>query len=164
MRINTKSVWQFNADIDDYELISCEGYEYEGDVALAFGGRSRQSSATTTSQDIDTTNVGIEGVEGVGIAAAGDVEFSQQVTDLGAVQGAFDFTTEFADDAFSFANDVARQAGETAARAVDVSQRALSTVVTGGATDLAGINQKTLIGVALAVGAALAAFQLARSN
>lgn len=135
------------------------------------GGRSRTSSSTTTSQDIDTTQVGIEGVEGVGIAAAGDVEFNQEVTDLGAVQGAFDvvggsldFAGEFGGEAFDFASDIARQAGQTSQQAVETSRQAIATVATQGQSDIAGINSRTIGFIIAGLAAIFIIPALIRSN
>lgn len=115
------------------------------------GSRSKSVQQTTSVQDIDTTQLGIEeiGAGGVGIVSQGDVSF--ETTDLGAVQGAFtfgerslDFAGEFAGEAFDFGGDIARQAGQTAQEAVEVSRQAIATVATGGATDLAGINVRVI--------------------
>ena len=113
------------------------------------GGRSRTSSATTSTQDIDTTNVGLQETSGIGVAGGGDVTVDIETTDLGAIQGAFDFTQDFSEDAFNFAGDVARNAGRLSERAIETSQAAVATVATGGQSDIQKIDQKT-IGFALA--------------
>ena len=85
------------------------------------------------------------------------------MTDLGAVQGAFefgersfDFAGEFGAEAFDFGGDIARQAGQTAREAVEVSRQAIATVATGGATDLQqGAGRQLLTIGALAVLAVL---------
>jgi len=143
MRITTRLVFQMNPDGTFTEL-ERDSYEYDGPVALAFGGDSDTSSETTT--DIDTTQVGIESVEGIGIAAAGDVSFNQDITltDQGAIESSFEFAEEIGGGALDFASDVSRQAGETARAAVETSRQAIATVATGGATDLANINAKTI--------------------
>lgn len=117
------------------------------------GGKSRTASTTQTVQDIDTTSVGLQDTEGLAIGAGGDVEFTQNITDAGAVQGAFEFgergfqfAEEFVSEAFDFAGGIAAQAGET-------SQAAVATVATGGASDLAGINQRTILIIAAAAAA-----------
>ena len=153
MKVIKSISFQYNPDGTFTELDRDE-FDYDGPVAQCFGGGGKSKSSTTNTTDIDTTNVGIEGVEGVGIAAAGDVEFNQTVTDQGAVQGAFDFAQDFSEDAFNFANDSQRQAGEIAERSLENSQAALATVATGGQSDLSKIDSKT-IGIAVA---ALAAF------
>lgn len=143
MRITTRLVLQMNADGSFTEL-ERDSYDYSGPVALAFGGDSDTTSTTVT--DIDTTQVGIESVEGIGIAAAGDVEFNQQITlsDQGAIDASFEFAEEIGSGAFDFASDISRQAGETAQQAVAVSRQAIATVATGGADELAGINSRTI--------------------
>lgn len=143
MRITTKLVLQMNADGSFTEL-ERDSYDYNGPLALAFGGGSETTSTTVT--DIDTTQVGIESVEGIGIAAAGDVEFNQQITltDQGAIASSFEFAEEIGGGAFEFASDISRQAGETARAAVETSRQAIATVATGGADELAGINSRTI--------------------
>lgn len=113
------------------------------------GGRSTTRSDTTTTQVTDTTSVGLQDTSGIGIAGGGDVNVAIETTDLGAVQGAFDFTQDFSESAFDFAGDVARQAGETSERAIETSQAALATVQTGGQSDLSKIDSRT-IGLAIA--------------
>ena len=139
MRINTRTVWQINAD-GSMTLLERESYDYTGPVAQAFGGRSK--TVTETTQEVTTTQLGLEDIEGIGIAAVGDVEFTQTVTDLGAVQGAFDFAT-----------DIGRQAGETAQQAVATSRQAIATVATGGQVDLQKISGNTIALVAAAFAA-----------
>ena len=143
MRITTRLVFQMNSDGTFTEL-ERDSYDYHGPVAQAFGGGSKTQSTTTT--DIDTTQVGIESVEGIGIAAAGDVEFNQAITltDQGAIESSFEFAEELGSGAFDFASDVSRQAGETARAAVETSRQAIATVATGGADELAGINSRTI--------------------
>lgn len=143
MRITTKLILQMNDDGSFTEL-ERDSYEYDGPVSQAFGGSSKTSSTTTT--DIDTTQVGIESVEGIGIAAAGDVTFRQDITltDQGAIASSFEFAEEIGAGALDFASDVSRQAGETARAAVATSRQAIATVATGGADELAGINSKTI--------------------
>ncbi len=99
------------------------------------GGKSKTVNSQTTTQDIDTTSVGLQDIDGVGVAAGGDVEFNQTVTDLGAIQGAFDFAEssldfagEFGDDAFDFANDIAKQSGENVQFALATSADAIQKV------------------------------------
>lgn len=143
MRVTTKLVLQMNAD-GSFTETERESYTYDGPVTRAFGGDSDTTSTTTT--DIETTQVGIESSEGLAIAAGGDVAFSQNITqtDQGAVRASFEFGEELSQDAFNFAGDVSRQAGEISIRAIDTSRQAIATVATGGATDLAGINMKTI--------------------
>lgn len=160
MKINRRTEWQMTDEIGEYILVHQDSYEYEGAVSQCFGGRSRTESSTTTTQDIDTTQFGQEAISGVALQAGGDIEFTQEVTDLGAVQGAFDvvggaldFTGEFAQDAFDFANTSQRQASELAQRSITTSQQVAATAVTGGASDLASINQKTIAVIAAALAA-----------
>lgn len=145
MRVTTKIVFQMNRDGTFTEL-ERDSYEYHGPVAQAFGGDSDTESTTTTTTDIDTTQVGIESVEGIGIAAAGDVAFNQDITltDRGAIESSFEFAEEIGSGAFDFASDISRQAGETARAAVATSRQAIATVATGGADELAGINSRTI--------------------
>lgn len=145
-----------------FTKLESDSYEYDGLVAQCFGGRSRTSSATTSTQEIETTSVGLQDVQ-AGIAVAGTGPISIETTDLGAVQGAFefgesslDFAGEFGREAFDFGGDIARQAGETSREAVEVSRQAIATVATGGATDLqAGSTRQLLTVGALAVLAVL---------
>lgn len=149
MKIYTKVVYQMNDDGTMTELES-DSYDYDGPVAKCFGGDGgRTTTQTTSTQDIDTTSVGIESVEGIGIASAGDVNFNQEITqtDQGAVAASFEFADEIGDSAFDFAGDIARGAAETSQRAIETSQRAIATVATGGGSDVAGINQKTIVAV-----------------
>ena len=113
-------------------------------MAKVFGGKSR----TTTVQETTTTQVGLQDIEGVGIAATGDVEFMQTVTDLGAIQGAFDF-----------AGDVGQQASELSERAVAISASAVKTV--GEATR--GDTQQGLVRIAGFVALAAGVFFVARA-
>lgn len=163
MKIYTKRVFQMNPD-GSYTELHSESFNYTGAISQAFGGRSRSSSQQTT--DIDTTQVGIESVEGLGIAAAGDVDFNQNITqtDFGAVESSFEFAGEFGERGFNFASDIARQAGETAQQAVETSRQAIATVATGGASDLAGINQKTIAVIAAAVAAVFIVPQLLKRS
>lgn len=142
MRINTKVVYQMNDDGSFTEL-ERESYEYDGPVAMAFGGDSSSSTHTETSQDIDTTTVGLQQESGLGLAAGGDIEFRGTFTDQGAIQVAqniaersFDFSGEFADEAFGFARDVATQSGQTSQQAVEVSRQAIGVVGTGGQSEI----------------------------
>lgn len=159
MRITTKLVLQMNDDGSFTEL-ERESYEYDGPVAQCFGGDTESTTETVT--DIDTTQVGIESVEGLGIAAAGDVDFNQTITqtDQGAIAGAFEFAQELGSGAFEFAEDVARGAQETSIRAVETSQMAAATAQTGGQSDIAGINSRTMgfIVAGLAISAIAIAF------
>ena len=143
MRITTKLVLQMHVDGSFTEL-ERDSYNYDGPLAQAFGGGSETTSTTTT--DIDTTQVGIESVEGIGIAAAGDVSFRQDITltDQGAIDSSFEFAQEIGGGALDFASDISRQAGETARAAVATSRQAIATVATGGADELAGINSRTI--------------------
>lgn len=143
MRINTKLVYQMT--VDGMEIIERESYEYDGPIACAFGGKSSTSAATTTTQEIETTTIGLEDIEGIGIGAGRDVEFTQNITDAGAIQGAigvaeksFDFAGEFGSEAFDFATDIARQAGETSQQAVETSRQAIGVVGTGGQSEISG--------------------------
>lgn len=166
MKIYTKCVYQMNPDGTLTEL-ETESYDYHGPVAKAFGGSGgRTTTSTTSTQDIDTTSVGIESVEGLGIAAAGDVDFEQNITqtDQGAVEASFEFAGEFGEDAFNFASDVAQQAGSTAAQAVETSRQAIATVATGGADELAGINSRTIGFIAAGLAAIFIIPQLIRRN
>lgn len=146
MRITKKVVFQMNDDGSFTEL-ERDSYDYDGPVAECFGGGSKTSSQTTTTTDIDTTQVGIESVgDGIGIASTGDVSFRQDVTltDQGAVDSAFEFAGEFGGDALDFASSVSRQAGDVANRAVDVSRQAIATVATGGQSDIQQSNVKAI--------------------
>lgn len=145
MKINKRTVWQMTDD--GMHIVEQDSHEYDGPVAQCFGGRS--STASTTTTDVDTTNIGLEDIDGLAIGAGGDVEFNQEVTDLGAVQGAFDF----GESALDFGADVSRQAGETALEAVEISRQAVATVATGGQSDIAGINQRTILIIAAAAAA-----------
>ena len=161
MRITTRLVLQMNADGSFTEL-DRDSYEYSGPITRAF---SRSDTSSTTVTDIDTTQVGIESVEGIGIAAAGDVEFNQQITltDQGAIASSFEFAEEIGSGAFDFASDISRQAGETAQQAVAVSQQAIATVATGGQSDLLKTSGKTIALVAAAIAAIFIIPQVFRS-
>lgn len=149
MRITTCLVFEMNKDGTFTEL-ERDSYEYEGPVAQCF---SKTESTTVT--DIDTTQVGIESVEGIGIAAAGDVAFNQNITltDQGAIDSAFEFADEFGGGALDFASDVSRQAGEISRAAIATSQQAIATVATGGQTDLAKTSGRTIAFVVAAFAA-----------
>lgn len=134
MKINTRTVWQMDAA--GMHIVEQDSYEYNGSVSQAFGG-SKTTSITETTQEISTVNV----AEGVGIISQGDVEFSQTVTDLGAIQGAFDF-----------AGSVQDQAGELAERAIAISAGAVKTVSEAGRSDTSQGLVKIAGFVALAVG------------
>ena len=169
MRISTRTVWQMNPDGSFTEL-ERESYDYDGPLAQAFGGRSRQTTQTTSTQDIDTTSVGLQDVQaGVAVAAGGDVFL--ETTDLGAVQGAFtfgerslDFAGEFGAEAFDFGSDIARQAGQTAREAVEVSRQAIATVATGGATDLQAGSTRQLLTVGALAALAVLGFTFIRAR
>ena len=135
-----------------------------GDHCFHFGGGSKTRSTTETTTDIDTTQVGIESVEGIGLASAGDIDFNQTITqtDQGAVGSSFEFAEEIGGSAFDFAGDIARQAGETSQRAIETSQRAVATVATRGGSDIAGINQKTIIAMVAGLAAIFIIPQLVR--
>lgn len=111
MKINTRTVWQLTDD--GMHIVEQDSHDYDGPVSHAFGGKSSTTSITETTQEISTVNV----AEGVGIISQGDVEFNQTVTDLGAIQGAFEF-----------AESVGDQAGELAERAISISAGAVKTV------------------------------------
>lgn len=136
-------------------------YSFES-RARFFGGDSDTSSSTT--EIVETNQAGIEQVEGFGIASLGDVDVELQTTDLGAVQGSFDFTQNFAESAFNFANDAQAQAADLSERSLETSQRALATATTGGATDLAGINMRTVAIIAFAAAAIFIIPQVIRSK
>lgn len=143
MRINTKLVYQMTAE--GMELIERQSYEYNGPIAYAFGGKSKTVKTTETTQVIDTTTIGLEDIEGIGIGAGRDVEFTQNITDSGAIQGAigvaeksFDFAGEFGSEAFDFASDIAQQAGQTSQQAIEVSRQAIGVVGTGGQSEISG--------------------------
>ncbi len=118
------------------------------------GGKSKTQSESTVTQETTTTSTGLQDTEGFAVAGGGDVEVNLQTSDLGAVQGAFDFTQDFSESAFEFASDAQRQAGEISERAIETSQAAIATVATGGKTDLRDIDSKT-IGIAVAALAAI---------
>ncbi len=111
------------------------------------GGKSKTQSESTVTQETSTTSTGLQDTEGFAVAGGGDVEVNLQTSDLGAVQGAFDFSEEFGRSAFQFASEVAESASES-------SQAALATVSTGGESDLRNIDSKT-IGIAVAALAAI---------
>ena len=115
MKINTKTVWQLTDS--GMHIIEQDSHQYVGPVAHAFGGDSETSTSTTTTQDIDTTTLGIQDIEGTALAAGGDIEFNQTITDSGAVQGAFDF-----------ASDVSGQFVDLAEQAIAVSAGSIKTV------------------------------------
>lgn len=126
-------------------------YSFES-RARFFGGDSDTSSSTT--EIVETNQSGIQNqTGGFGVSSLGDVDVEIQTTDLGAVQGAFDFTQDFSDSAFRFANDAQAQAADLSEAAVQTSQRALATATTGGVSDLAGINMRMVAIVAAAVAA-----------
>jgi len=108
---------------------------------------------TSTSQVTNTTSTGIQDTEGVAIAGGGNVSVNLETTDLGAVQGAFDFSEGFAEDAFDFAASSQIQAGELAERSIETSQQAIATLATGGASDLRQTDQKTIAIIAAAIAA-----------
>lgn len=112
------------------------------DRCYFFGGDSDTSSETTNI--VETNQAGIDSVDGLGIASLGDVDLEIQTTDLGAVQGAFDFAQDFSDSALMFANDSQSQAADLSERALETAQTTAATAVTGGASDLAGINAKVI--------------------
>ena len=167
MKINRRTEWQMTDEIGEYILLCKDSYEYRGRISRCFGGRSTTTAVTETVQDIDTTQFAQEDITGIGLQAGGDIEFTQEVTDLGAVQGAFDVvggTLDFAGetvgegfgfgrDALAFAESSQEQASAIAQRAIGTSQQAVATVATGGATDLAGINQRTVAVIAAAAAA-----------
>lgn len=162
MRITKRAVYQMNDDGSFTEL-ERDSYEYDGPVSKCFGGKSSTAATTNTTTDIDTKQAGIENVEGIGLAATGDIEFNQEVTDLGAVQGAFDavggafdFANEFAEDAFNFANNLGQAAVET-------SQQGVATVATGGQSDIVRSQNNTVTIVAIAAAVALFGSQILRS-
>jgi len=126
------------------------------------GGKSRSQATTTTSQTTNTTSTGLQDTEGFAVGAGGDVEVNLQTTDAGAVQGAFEFSEGFAEDAFEFANTAQLQAGELAERSIETSQAAIATVATGGASDTKQIDQKTIAIVAAALAAILVLPQVLR--
>lgn len=119
------------------------------------GGKSRTQSESNVSQVTETTSTGLQDTEGFAVAGGGDVEVNLQTTDAGAVQGAFDFGSQFGESAFEFAGDALAQNAELAERAAETSQAALATVATGGQTDLSKIDGKT---IAIAVAALAAVF------
>ena len=130
------------------------------------GGRSSTASTTQSSQVVDTTSVGLQDIEGVGVAGGRDVEFTQNITDGGAIQGAigvaessFDFAGEFGDDAFNFASDVARQAGQTAQQAVATSAAAIKTAGDATRSD----TSQALVQIAKFAALAAGAFFVARA-
>jgi hypothetical protein len=135
MRVYTKQVFQMHDD-GSFELLECESYEHHGPVAQCFGGSTE--STTQATQITETTSVGLSEISGIGIAGGGDVDVSLETTDLGAIQGAFDF----AEGAFDFASSVSEQASE-------VSQAAVASSLTGGQSDIQKIDSRT-IGLALA--------------
>ncbi len=109
------------------------------------GGKSKTQATTQTSQVTETTSTGLQDTEGFAAAAGGDLEVNLQTSDLGAVQGAF----EFAEGAFEFASDAAQRAAQSSERAIETSQAAVATVATKGQSDLSKIDSKT-IGLAVA--------------
>jgi hypothetical protein len=108
MKINSKTVWQMTDD--GMYIVAQDSHEYHGPVAQAF-------STSDTTSITETTNIGIQDVQGIALGAGGDIEFNQQVTDLGAIQGAFDF-----------ADSISEQAGETVEQALGISAQAAQTV------------------------------------
>jgi len=119
------------------------------------GGKSRSQATTNTSQTTNTTSTGLQDTEGFAVAGGGDVEVNLQTTDAGAVQGAFEFSEGFAEDAFEFASSSQLQAGEIAERALETSQSAVATLATGGQSDIRQIDQKTIAIAAAALVAIL---------
>ena len=152
MRITTRLVFTFNDDGTFTEL-ERDSFDYDGPVAQCFGGKSKTSSVVETTQVTETTSVGLQDTSGIGIAGGRDVSVQIETTDLGAIQGAF----EFSESAFQFAGDVARQAGETSERAIETSQAAIATVATGGQSDLSKIDSRT---IGFAIAALVAVFVL----
>ncbi len=102
------------------------------------GGKSKTQATTTTTQVTETTSTGLQDTEGFAVAGGGDVEVNLQTSDLGAIQGAF----EFGGEAFELVSKISENALET-------SQMALATVATEGGSDMSKIDQKT-IGLAVA--------------
>jgi hypothetical protein len=134
MRISTRAVFQMNADGSFTEL-ERDSYEYNGPVALAFGGGSESSTDTTTTQEIETTTVALEDIAGIGVAAGGDIEFNGTFTDHGAVQGAvaiadrsFDFANEFGSEAFYFGDNALGFARDVNAQAANATQSAVNSL------------------------------------
>lgn len=154
MRVTTDRTFRMNEDGSFIELES-ESYEYDGPVARCLGGKTSQESTTTTTQVTETTSVGLQDTSGIGVAGGRDVSVSIETTDLGAIQGAFDFS----ESAFDFASDVAGRAAETSERAIETSQLAVATVATGGQSDLSKIDSKT---ISLAIAALVAVLVLPR--
>ncbi len=150
MKVYTKQVFQMRND-GGFELLHSESFDYHGPVSRCFGGRT--SSTTEATQITETTNVGLQDISGIGIAGGGDVDvnLSIETTDLGAIQGAFDF----ADSAFEFANDAAQRAGQLSESAIETSQAAVATVATSGASDLRITDSKTIAIIAAALAAIL---------
>lgn len=142
MKINTRTVWQMDAD--GMHIVEQDSYEYSGPVSQAFGGKSSTTSVTETTQEIQTQNV----ESGVAIIADGDVEFTQSVTDLGAIQGAFEF-----------AESVGDQAGELAERAIAISAGAVKTVGEATRSD----TSQALVKIAGFAAAAVGIFFIAQS-
>lgn len=100
------------------------------------GSRSKtvQQSTETNIQDIDTTNIDLEVVDGVGVAdVGGDVQII--VSDQGAIDAGRDIALSGLDEAFAFGGDTVDEAfgfGESAfAFAQGISDKAIDTL--GGA-------------------------------
>lgn len=140
MRIHTKQVFQMT-DSGEYILLESHGYDYAGPVAQCFGGDTDETQTTTTTQEIETTTLGLQDIEGIGIAAGGDVEFNQDVTDLGAIQGAFDF-----------AESSAGQAASLAEKSIAISGAAVKTVGEATRSDTSQALVKIAMFASLAVG------------
>lgn len=121
------------------------------------GGKSKTQSESNVTQITETTSTGLQDTEGFAVAGGGDVEITQNVTDGGAVQGAFDFSEQFASSAFDFARDVVGRNAEISEGAQESTQAALATVATGGRSDIAKIDSKT---IGLAVAGVVALFVL----
>lgn len=122
MRINTYTAWQMMPD-GGFELLERVSYEYNGPVARAFGGDSETSSEETTitetTQEIDTTTIGIEDAN-FAIGAGRDVT----LTDPGLVA--------FGGEALETVENVSERAFEFGSqesdRAMAASQAALGTL------------------------------------
>ena len=130
MKINTRSVYQMTPE-GEFVLLEQDSFEYDGPIAECFGGKSKTKSETT--QNVTTTNLGIQQEQGTAIAATGPVEINQQTTDLGAIQGAFDFAQHQSDVLGEFGHELAT----VAQTGIETSRQAIATVATGGQSDIA---------------------------
>lgn len=134
-----------------------------------FGGTRSNTSTAQTSTNTQRT----QSLENVGTNVSdieGDVEFNQQVTDQGAIQGAVDIagralqTVEHtADESFGFARDVSTQSNQVSRAAVDTLSSAITRVGDATRSDTTETFRRVALYAAIAVAVIFGARYLRRS-